>query len=235
MKRISVVLIAALLLTLCPVALCEGDGASTEGDFFDQARDWWNAFSSEASQVGDELSGLLDEGIQMTRDILSESMEWAESYLNENYPGWNEEVRQAWETLKQAAEEGTEEAREKALEAYETLSQWMQDAGVNLDEGARAVINAMGEAAGIAQAAVNEGISRMEAYFEAHGDEITQEIEEAWNTIRLAATEAGSVAQDALDEARGKLQDWLEKQKSDDAGAAEQALEELLDRMDAAE
>lgn len=230
MKRtISIILILALL-ALSPAALCE-DTNETQGDFFDQARDWWNAFSADASETTGALKDLLTQDAQSAWASLGEFANQAESWLDENLPGWNEDLAQAWSILKQAAIDGSAEAKARALAAYETIRAWIEENGDTLAEDARAVLDALAAAAGVAQAALSDWVRQAQDYLAEHKDELDQQTREAWNTIKQAAADAGSVAADALREAGKALKAWLESRQDSDNAPSADALEEIIDAM----
>ena len=97
------------------------------------------------AQAADDLSG----GAQAAREALLGYVDAAERWFNENYPNWNEQVQQAWSTLKEAAIDGSEEARAKAKEAYQTVRDWLEQNGDAMSDGTEALVDAMGEAAGV--------------------------------------------------------------------------------------
>ena len=153
MKKFIAMMIVLALIALTP-AVAEAN--PEQADFFDQARDWWSGFSADLSGWGQDAldwsEGVVDqiaEGTQELRVALEGYLNDIHAWLDENYPTWNEEVRQAWDTLREAAMEGTELAKSKAQEAYETLKGWLEESGEPVTEQTEAAIDAMAAAAGV--------------------------------------------------------------------------------------
>ena len=146
-------LVLATVLALCtlPIAAIAETSDSVEPDIFDQARDWWQNVSTEAAEWNAGVADYFSEGTQVAKETLEGYIDAAQSWLDENFPTWNEDVQQAWETLKEAAIEGTDEAKSQAQEAYETIRAWMLETGETMSEGTEAIFEAMSAAAGVTE------------------------------------------------------------------------------------
>ena len=141
-----------LVLSLCALSLSGlAEGAADEGDFFDHARDWWNAFSDSTADLRESASEVFESGKQYAKEALSERIDAAERYMSTHYPDWNERAAKSWETLKQAALYGVAEAKAQAGEAYATLKAWFNDHGDEIMDGLNALLGAMAAAAGLTE------------------------------------------------------------------------------------
>lgn len=149
MKKLIAITIT-LVLCLIPISAM-AEAAADEGDIFEQARDWWQNVSAEAAEWNAGVADYFLEGTDVAKETLEGYIDAAQTWLDGNFPTWNEDVQQAWGTLKRAAIEGTAEAKEQAQEAYETIRAWMLETGETMSEGTEAIFEAMAAAAGVEQ------------------------------------------------------------------------------------
>lgn len=153
MKRFTAWMLVIAMALAMGAALAETEAAEPEGDIFDQAREWWQNVSAEAAEWNAGVADYFAEGTEVAKETLAGYIDAAETWFNENFPSWNEDVQQAWDTLKEAATEGTAEAKAQAQEAYETIRAWMLETGETMNEGTQAIFDAMAAAAGVEEPA----------------------------------------------------------------------------------
>ena len=115
------------------------------------------------------------------------------------------------------------------------IKQWMEETGETMSEGTEAIFDAIGSAAGIAEAKISSWIRTVETFIADHRDTVTEDIQEAWNTMKQAAEEAGSIASEKLQVAYEIVDTWIASLNETEAATAQEALDGLMDQAQTVE
>ena len=195
-----------------------------ESEYLDWIDSGWNWLSGKLESGYEYLTGPVAEEAGRT---IAAWRKTVEDYLMNSQ--WPEEVRSAWNTLREAAEDIGSVTAEEATEAYRVVRDWIVSTGVLTDEDVAAALDWLAEAAGVTEAAVSEWYRTVETYFSENRDAMSETVREAWNTIREAQAEGTELAEEALNSAYQAIYDWINSTDSEDAAQAAEAMEHIMD------
>ena len=214
-KMTAIVTTLILILSLCGAALAEAPAddpaptpAVSEPAATQEPADASPAdIFSRISQGMDLLSGVLSDGWDLMTDQITAWIGEAEAVLAEM--DWDDQVREAWATLREGAARQGSIAAEKLSEAYGTVRDWLRDNRSALDQAVAEVVDRVAAAAGVAEAKMAEWCRMMEKYMAERSALVTEAVKEAWTVIKQNAEEAGTVTREKLAEAYAVVRQWL--------------------------
>ena len=234
MKKMISLILAMMLLALSVLGLAETgtEAASTEEsepDFFGQSAEWWRNVWDGFIEYNTGVAQFFVYGADVAKDTVLSYVGMAEDYLRNIYPEWDEETKKAWDTIKEAAETGSAEAREQSAEAWGVVKNWMLEAGETMSEGTQALFDAVGSAAGVAEATVSGWVRTVETYLSENADTANEAVREAWETIKAGALEANETVLKQMEDARQILNEWLGEQSDTEAPSVTNAVNGIVE------
>ena len=171
------------------------------------------------------------------KDAVMNGKEW----LKQAIPEWTEtvqnfidekssdpEVQEAWNTLKEGAENAGKVSADALNEAYHTVRDWMQNAGETIDQEVASALDQMAGAAGVEEAQTAEWVRTVENFVVSHAEKISEEAQKAWETIKEAQLGDGKTAEETVTEAYVTIREWIESIGTEDADSAEEALDNIM-------
>ena len=159
----------------------------------------WNAVVDTVTGGKDAVTG-----------TLSEWQASVESYMQEK--NWTEDVKNAWNTLKQGAADAGSVTKEQAESAYYTVRNWFAQTGETIDQGYAAVIDKMASEAGVAEATVSDWFRTVDSYINDSVNQASESVLEAWNIVKQGTLDLNSEARDQLESAEKIIRDWFQTQ-----------------------
>ena len=230
MRKTSFVIALALVLSLLFPGTAWADSAVSteqtgtgESSYLDWLGDGWSWVSGKL-QSG---YALLDDTVaEFTGRTIGEWQKTAESYLMSS--NWPEEVRNAWNVLREGAENAGSVAAEEATEAYHTVRDWLISSGVLTQEDIAAALDWIAGAAGVTEATLSGWYRIVENYITENRDAMSETVREAWDTIRQAQSQGLEMAGDTLKAAYQTVYNWINSANTDDAEQAAEAMEHIM-------
>ena len=213
MKKALAVLCALALLLASASAVAEGG---------------WMEWLQQGYEM---FSGTVENGLNTVTEAVGNGWEAAV----EKVTGWagdieqklaglaaSEQVQEAISSLVEAAEQGGETARSKAVEAYHTVREWMASMGGSVDEAFASMVDELAAAAGVVEAQAGSFLRSVKEKAVELGSEIPENVRNAMEELRTGAgREAGEWLENAYTVVRG----WLSSQ-------GEEKLQDLITKLD---
>ncbi len=196
----------------------------------------WDLASDAVATGWDIVTDTAAAGWDKTTDAFETGWEYLETHIpvwSEKIEGYMDEhrveqrVSEAWDTLKEGALHHGEIAMDKLTEAYHTVKDWVTETGGAADQEIAETIDLVAGTAGVEEALRTGWYREVERYMTLKADLVTDAVEESWELIRQNGIEAGSVAEDRLQEAYGTVREWLADAGEPEDSDIMQYLEEL--------
>ena len=216
MRKLPGLILTLLLVLMSFSALCENDST----DSFAQLGTWMEDFGAQFQQ-------LFSEGYQAVSQSVTDTMNIASEYLSQLSSEFDKKTQKAWTILTEAADQTVSHTKEEVERAWAEVQKWAEENGRQLDENLRSTIDAVGSAAGVAQAQVSIWLRTVEDTFAQNSEKVSAEVQKAWATVEQAVENAGSVTGEKLKEAYGTVRTWM-LSLDHSAESARVALDDLM-------
>ena len=230
-RSLLTAVLAAVMLASASTPALAAEDAAREGDFFDDLRSLWQSASQGVAKLGETAGQLRTEGTEALAQRLDAWSAEVDAYLDEHSAQWSQDIQDAWNTLREAAENAVNS--EEAAEAYQRLQTWLAQAGETVDEGMDVLLEGLGRAAGVIQDETTRWIEQVDATLSECPPE-EDEVQTAWTLLRTGVEHPGLIAEEEMLRAKAIVREWLDGLDAQFAEPAREALEGLTPEETAA-
>ena len=221
--------IAFLLIgIICFLSVLPAVAADPETDGFSFSKWIGEGMDFLTEQVTAGWNLVSDEAESGWNQVKEKGSEWAgvvDAYVKEHQ--WDKRVEEAWNTLKEAAENRDLIPEEKLTEAYHTVRDWLAEHQDEIDQTAASAVDNLAGALGVEEARVSAWYRVVEKFMTENAPLTTQAVRNAWGTIKQSYGEAETVEREKLELAFETVGIWLESLDSAETESAAEALDSL--------
>ena len=196
--------------------------------FLDWIGQGWNLVTDAVEPGVHTVSDTVTSWGNIVSDTMTGWYEAIETYVTGNQ--WSEDVQNAWNTLKEGAENTGKAAQDELENAYHTVRNWIIQEGDQVDQDVAAAVDSVASAGGVMEATISGWYRTVEAFMASSANTASEAVKQSWETIKQANTEGLSIANDKLGDAYQTVQTWLAS-LNEDTAEAQKALTGIMEQM----